>query len=237
MNFTRILAPTVVVVALTLVGAPASAGQRGGGHGGGGAVRGGGVVRGSVGVRVGPGGFGTRGFVGSGFYRGYYGFGPRVGLGFGLWAGYPFGYPYYYGYYGYGYPYYPYAYPYPYPAPYAYSPYGSPDGYPGYGYPTANRSYGYPQQPAAGSVGVQPGQQAVSGGVSFAITPSGAAVSVDGTYVGTVANFSPTSQPLGLMPGRHHIEIRAAGHRTLAFDADVTPGQVTPYQGTLQELN
>ncbi len=81
---------------------------------------------------------------------------------------------------------------------------------------------------------MQPGQQAVSGGVSFEITPSGAAVSVDGTYVGTVANFSPTSQPLGLTPGRHHIEVRAAGYRTLAFDADVTPGQVTPYQGTLQ---
>jgi hypothetical protein len=73
--------------------------------------------------------------------------------------------------------------------------------------------------------------------VSFEITPGGAAVSVDGTYVGTVANFSPTSQPLGLTPGRHHIEVRAAGYRTLAFDADVIPGQVTPYQGTLQEAH
>jgi hypothetical protein len=170
-----------------------------------------------------------------------------VSLGFGLWAGYPFAYPFYGSYYGYGYPYYPYSsyypysYPYAYPAPYASSPYGY--GYPanGYpaanGYPTANGSSGYPAQPAAGSVGVQPGQQAATGGVSFEIAPGGAAVSVDGTYVGTVANFSPTSQPLGLTPGRHHIEIRAAGYRTLAFDADVTPGQVTPYQGTLQESN
>ena len=110
----------------------------------------------------------------------------------------------------------------------------SPYGYPAYGYPTANGSYGNPAQPTAGSVGVQPGQQATTGGVSFEITPGSAAVSVDGTYVGTVANFSPTSQPLGLTPGRHHIEIRAAGYRALAFDADVTPGQVTPYQGTLQ---
>jgi hypothetical protein len=184
------------------------------------------VARGGA---VARGGFG----FGSGFYRGYYGFGPRVGLGFGLW-GYPFGYPYYYGYYGYGYgyPYYPYAYPYPYPAPYAYAPYG-------YGYPvtrtaTANGSYGYPSQAAASAVGAQPGQQAASGGVSFEIAPGTAAVSVDGTYVGTVADFGPTSQPLGLMPGRHRIEVRESGYRTMTFDADVTPGQVIPYQGTLQ---
>jgi hypothetical protein len=198
------------------------------------------VVRGSVGGRVAPGGFGPRGFVGSGFFRPYYAFRPRFSLGFGHWAGYPIGYPYYYGYYGYGYPYYPYypyGYSYPYPAPYAYSPYGSPNGYPAYGNPTANRSYGYPEQPAAGSIGVQPGQQAASGGVSFEITPNTAAVLVDGAYVGTVANFGPTSQPLGLTTGRHRIEIRAPGYRTMAFDADVTQGQVIPYQGTLQESN
>ena len=39
---------------------------------------------------------------------------------------------------------------------------------------------------------------------------------------------------MGLASGRHHIEIRASGYRTMAFDVDVTPGQVTPYQGTLQ---
>jgi hypothetical protein len=242
MNLTRILASTAVVVALTFGAAPAHAAQRSGGRSAGGAVRGGAVVRGSVGGRVATGGIGPRGFVGSGFYRSYYrsyyrpyyAFRPRFSLGFGLWAGYPIGYPYYYGYYGYGYPYYPYyayGYPYPYPAPYAYSP----NGYPADGSPTASRSYGYPEQPATGSVGVQPGQQAVSGGVSFEITPSTAAVFVDGTYVGTVANFGPTSQPLGLTTGRHRIEIRAPGHRTMAFDADVTPGQVIPYQGTLQE--
>jgi len=46
--------------------------------------------------------------------------------------------------------------------------------------------------------------------------------------------FDPTSQPLGLTPGRHHIEIRAAGYQTMAFDADVTAGRMIPYQGTLQ---
>jgi hypothetical protein len=181
------------------------------------------------------------------FYRPYYSFRPHLSLGFGLWAGYPFAYSSYYSY--------PYGYVYPYPAdPYAYG-YAAPYyGYPVRAYPP-NQSYGYPpssyppsgapdydpagqaypaQQPAP-SVGVQPGgEQSRPGGVTFEITPATAAVFVDGTYVGTVANFGPTSQPLGLISGRHRIEIRAEGYRTMTFDVDVTPGQVIPYQGTLQ---
>ncbi len=95
----------------------------------------------------------------------------------------------------------------------------------------------YPAQPAP-SVGVQQGSQgsgqSAPGGVSFQITPDTAAVFVDGIYVGTAGTFGPSSQPLGLVTGRHHIEIRAEGYRTMTFDADVTPGQVIPYQGTLQ---
>jgi hypothetical protein len=217
-----------------------------------GGPRGGGAVR--VAPRIVGGSRGV--IVGSrGFYRPYYSFRPRLSLGFGLWAGYPVAYPYYYGYgYGYGYPY---AYSYPYPAdPYAY---GYPDpsnGYPASNYPSNNNypqsnyppsnypSSGYPAGSPSGSVGVQQGgpqgqqgQQGASGGVSFEITPSEAAVFVDGTYVGTAANFGPTSQPLGLAPGRHHIEIRASGFQDMAFDADVTVGQVIPYQGTLQRRN
>jgi hypothetical protein len=70
--------------------------------------------------------------------------------------------------------------------------------------------------------------------VSFEITPDTAAVFVDGTYVGTAGTFGPKSQPLGLIPGRHTIEIRGSGYKTMRFDADITSGQVTPYQGTLQ---
>ena len=63
--------------------------------------------------------------------------------------------------------------------------------------------------PAPGSVAVQPGQsQANTGGVSFEITPSTAQVFIDGSYVGTVGEFTPTTQPIGLTPGRHRIEIR-----------------------------
>ena len=137
----------------------------------------------------------------------------------GVSIGIGFGFPGFYGYpYGYGY----YPYPYPYPAP--------PYGYPSSGYPPAN----YPA-PAPGSVGVQPGQPE-SGGVSLEITPSTAAVYVDGQYVGSVANFAPTLQPLALTPGRHHLEVRSPGYQTMAFDADVTPGQVIPFQGTMQPI-
>ena len=164
------------------------------------------------------------------FARPYYTFRPRVSLGFGLWAGFPVAYPYYY---SYGYPSaYPYAYASPYPYPYPYpSPYPAPTyGYPSSGYPPAN----YPA-PAPGSVGVQPGQ-AESGGVSLEITPSTAAVYVDGQYVGSVANFAPTLQPLALTPGRHHLEVRSPGYQTMVFDADVVPGQVIPFQGTMQPV-
>jgi hypothetical protein len=179
------------------------------------------------------------------FARPFYAFRPRFSIGFGLWAGFPVAYPYY------GYPYYYGGYPYPYPyaaAPYAgYPPYGYPyaDSYgaPGaaYGYPNAAYpQQAYPQQPyppqqyPQSSVGAQ--RVPDSGGVSFEITPSTARVFVDGTEVGTVAEFSPTSTPLTLTLGRHHIEIRAAGRQTMAFDADIVAGQVIPYRGDMQVL-
>jgi hypothetical protein len=70
--------------------------------------------------------------------------------------------------------------------------------------------------------------------VSFEITPGNAQLFVDGSYIGTVDQFTPTTQPLGLTPGRHHIEIRAQGYRTMVFDADIIAGQVIPYQGAMQ---
>ena len=197
------------------------------------------------------------------FARPFYAFRPRFSVGFGLWVGFPVSYPYYYGGYPYPYPYpygsYPYPYPYPYP-PYAY---GAPSyGYPAstYGYPPSTYGYppsssGYPveqyppqgqypqgqypqgqypqaQYPPSGSVNAQPGRDA--GGVSFEISPSTARVIVDGTDVGTVAEFAPTTMPLTLVPGRHHIELRAAGYQTMSFDAEILTGQVIPYRGDMQ---
>ncbi len=181
-------------------------------------------------------GFGSR-FTSVGpvrFFSPYYAFRPRLSLGFGLWAGYPFAYPYAY----YDPYYYPYGYGYGYPA--AYPPYGYADpassypAYPpaaGYGSPAPGPAAGYP--PAPGSVDVQPGQTN-TGGLSFEVTPNTAQVFVDGNLVGTTGQFTPTSQPLGLTAGHHRVEIRAPGYRTMTFEPDVVAGQVIPYQGSME---
>jgi PEGA domain-containing protein len=241
-----------------LVGiAPAYAQHRGGGRARGGAVVVGravprGEVRGAPRVyaaprvvRVAP----IR------FYRPYYTFRPRLSLGFGLSLGYPVRYSSYYGYYDpfYSYPYYPYSYAYPYPYPYpltypaypppvyptpAYPPTAYPPStYPPSAYPPGSAQPSYPQSgyppsayPPQGSISPS---QPNTGGMSFEIQPSDAQIYVDGRYVGTVGQFSPTSQPLGLTTGRHHIRITAPGYRAMEFDADIASGEVLPYQGTL----
>lgn len=211
-----------------------------------------GPSRGYVGSR---GYIGSRGYVGSRYYGGYgyrtfarpyYSFRSRFSLGFGLFVGYPVAYPYYYDY-GYPYSYYPsysysYGYPGPYYAPYPYS-YSSGPAYdtPVYPDPGYRSSAPYPNDPpqaapqGSGSVEANPGAGTQDfGGVSFNISPSDAQVYADGQYMGTVGNFSPSSQPLTLSPGRHHIEIRANGYKTMSFDSDIVRGQVIPYQGTMQ---
>ncbi len=158
------------------------------------------------------GGYNYRGGYGShpSFFS-FYAFRPRLSLGFGLWMGYPIAYPY--------------------------DDYYTPDVYvtPA---PYPSDSYAYQQAPPAAYPENEAPQygdasQQAAGGVSFEITPEDAAVFVDGTYVGTAATFGPAAQPLGLTPGRHRIDIRAAGYRTMTFDADVTAGQVIPYRGVL----
>jgi hypothetical protein len=91
---------------------------------------------------------------------------------------------------------------------------------------------------AQNSVGVQPNgpqsAQANTGGLSFEITPSDARVIVDGQDLGSVGEFTPTSQPLGLPAGRHHVEIVANGYHTMSSDVDVLAGQVIPFRGTME---
>jgi hypothetical protein len=194
------------------------------------------------------------------FYRPYYTFRPRLNLGLGLWLGYPVAYRTYYGY-GYYDPYYAYGYPYPaaaypqypayppgaYPPPAAYppAPYPPSSTYPQSPYPPSATypqspyppSATYPQSPyppsqyPQGSVTAQPNQG--TGGMSFEITPGDAQVYVDGQYVGTVNEFTPASQPLGLTPGRHHVQISAPGYRPMEFDVNILAGEVLPYQGGL----
>ena len=159
------------------------------------------------------------------FYRPYYSFRPRLSLGFGLWMGYPVPYAYSYFdpfYYGSSYSYPTTVYPSnPYPA------------YP----PATNYPQSYPVYPQAvpdpNTIGVQPGQANI-GGLSFEITPGDAEVRVDGNFVGTVDQFSPSSQPLGLSAGRHQVEVEAPGYQRIAFDVNIIAGQVLPYQGAME---
>ena len=174
-------------------------------------VHGGNFVHGNVFVH-------GRGFVGPvHFFHPYYAFRPHLRLGFGLWAGYPFAYPY-----GFYYPYYPgYYYPY-YP--------DVPNGYvSGYVSPDANAA----TSGTTGSV-AQPNETNV-GGLSFEVTPSNAELFLDNMRVGTVGDFTPTTQPLGVEAGHHHVEIRAPGYQTMSFDVDIVAGQVIPYQGSLEQ--
>jgi hypothetical protein len=155
------------------------------------------------------------------YYRPYYTFRPYFSLGFGLWSGYPvtWGYPYYYPYYSY-----PYAYPDPYPVT------------AGPGYTVAPPVDVTPYSTAPGTVGTggAPLDQSNLGGMSFEITPSDAQIFVDGNPVGAVGQFTPTSQPLGVPSGRHHVEIRRDGYKTMSFDVDIVAGQVIPYQGQME---
>ena len=104
------------------------------------------------------------------------------------------------------------------------------------GYPQGG-SYPSQSSPSYGNNSVQPQPRNVSGsgGVSFEISPSDAAVFVDGSYVGTVDQFGPQTEPLRLTPGRHRIELRASGMQTMAFDTVIAAGQVIPHRGTLQQ--
>jgi hypothetical protein len=107
------------------------------------------------------------------------------------------------------------------------------------GYPVAYPPwYSYPYRSAGNGYGdpgyITAGPSFTSyGAVSFDINPIEAAVFVDGTYMGVVADFCPTEQPLTLSAGRHRIELEADGFVPQVFDITVTAGLVLPLQGAL----
>jgi PEGA domain-containing protein len=85
----------------------------------------------------------------------------------------------------------------------------------GYGYPTARPGIAY-------------------GGISFGISPADAEVYVDGDYVGIVRDFGDGAQPLTLAAGIHRIELDRPGYEPMAFDVNIVPGQLIPYNGLMR---
>lgn len=71
------------------------------------------------------------------------------------------------------------------------------------------------------------------GGVVFDIQPWDAELWIDGEYAGRVGDYSPYESPLALVAGRHWVDVRGRYGRSLRFQIDVVPGQVTPYRGDL----
>ena len=153
-------------------------------------------------------------------------FRPRFNIGYGVVVGYPIIYPY-------AYPYDPfspsmtgnaYAYAAPPPSPNTYSNVDAQ-------YANGNVSASSPLPAAVACQGSAP-----CGGLSFDVAPGNAQVWVDGVFSGVADDFDATSTPLLLAPGDHYIELRLAGYRTASFDTTTAPGEVTPYQGTLEQL-
>lgn len=91
--------------------------------------------------------------------------------------------------------------------------------------------YSYPVSPYGYSTVVP---AVAYGGISFEMSPGDADLYVDGDYVGVVDEFDGRAEPLTLAAGRHRIELQAPGYAPMAFDVDVLPGQVIPFQGAMQ---
>jgi PEGA domain len=99
----------------------------------------------------------------------------------------------------------------------------------GYGDPTG----GYP---GYGGGGGDPGGSDVYGSLKLKVKPSDAQVYVDGYFSGLVDDYDGLFQKLNLEVGAHHIEIRADGYETLAFDVRIEYDQTVTYKGEMQKL-
>ena len=71
------------------------------------------------------------------------------------------------------------------------------------------------------------------GALKLKVKPRDAAVYVDGYYAGVVNDFDGLFQKLTIDGGQHHVELRAPGFETLAFDVQIEPNQTTTYRGEL----
>ncbi len=125
--------------------------------------------------------------------------------------------------------------------PYYYAPYagfiwdpfwwGYGGGY-GYGDPTG----GYPVYGGGGGGYDNGGGDVSYGSLKLKVKPGDAQVYVDGYFSGLVDDYDGLFQKLNLEVGPHHIEVRAEGYETLAFDVRIEYDQTVTYKGELQKL-
>ena len=102
--------------------------------------------------------------------------------------------------------------------------------------------YGYDYDPywdptEAAGAGYYGNEQGGVGGLKLKVEPSSAEVLVDGYSMGTVDNFNGVFQRMELTTGPHHVEIRAPGFRSIAFDVRIEPNDTVTYRGELQPLS
>jgi hypothetical protein len=161
----------------------------------------------------------------SGLSHRHYSFKPRHNIGYGFVVGYPVVYPY----------------AYPYVDPYTVQPGTFYNGAaaPRNTYSNVENTYSNVESLTRApfpATAVACDGSAPCGGISFDVTPANAQVYVDGVVAGAVEDFTSTTAPLLLTPGDHYVEVRLPGYRTAAFDISIGAGEVTPYQGALEQL-
>jgi hypothetical protein len=124
-----------------------------------------------------------------------FGYGGSVHVSGGYWGSPYWAYPYW----GHGYPYWGHGYPY-----WGYGPYG----------------YAYPPP----RVWVGEGMSSPPAVLETHVQPKRAEVWIDGMLAGQARDFTGTWDRLWIEPGRHEIELRKAGYRTLRLALDLAPG-------------
>ncbi|MGH9345933.1 MAG: hypothetical protein ACRD26_01590 [Vicinamibacterales bacterium] len=73
-----------------------------------------------------------------------------------------------------------------------------------------------------------------NGFLDLRVQPGTAEVHVDGYYMGTADDFRRVIPGRALEAGPHHVELRAAGHETVAFDVHIPPNEIVTYRSDLQ---
>jgi len=81
-------------------------------------------------------------------------------------------------------------------------------------------------------VSVAPSEQLMPmGTLRLDVEPrAGLQIFIDGVYVGTPDDIS---NEFDISAGTHHVELRASGYRTLAFDVAIAEGRAISYRGSL----